>query len=551
MKLALCQIDVTVGDLDGNTELILTAISRARELGAQLAVFPELCVTGYPPKDLLFNRSFLAGVDDSLRRIAAASRDIAVITGAVESHPGVRSRRDTPDPALITGRHDQVLTNAAILFRDGKRFAAQAKTFLPNYDVFDETRYFVPADRQEPFELDGERFGVNICEDIWADDGPTGTQVRLGAEFIINIAASPFYLGKQKLRKELVRKRAQEHARPVFMVNLVGGQDSLIFDGGSFGYDRRGNLIGRGRQFAPDLVVVDTASPSIISEQDPSVAEETYQALVLGLRDYVNKNGFKQVVLGLSGGVDSALVLVLAAHALGPDRVVAVAMPGPYSSRGSLDDARKLCANLYVELKTIPITPVYQSYLTQLKSEFKGLGTDVTEQNIQARVRGNILMALSNKLGYLVLSTGNKSEVAVGYNTLYGDLAGGLSVISDVPKTLVYEVCRYINNQVGRDLIPQPILTKAPSAELKPNQTDQDDLPAYETLDEILRRYIEENQTADEIAAAGFAPELVRSIIDRVDRNEYKRQQAPLGLKITPRAFGFGRRMPVTNKFKG
>jgi NAD+ synthase (glutamine-hydrolysing) len=347
-----------------------------------------------------------------------------------------------------------------------------------------------------------------------------------------------------------LRKRAIDNHVPVLYVNSVGGQDSLIFDGGSFVFDAHGNLAALAKHFVPDTVLVDTDNPALVQDKTSNEAEETYQALLLGLRDYVNKNGFRKVILGLSGGVDSALVLALAAAALGPERVVAVAMPGPYSSKGSLSDAEKLCRNLYVELKTIPISSVYKSYVSLLKSEFKGRPEDVTEQNLQARARGNVLMALSNKFGYLVLSTGNKSEVAVGYNTLYGDLAGGLSVISDVPKTLVYKVCRLINDQVGRDLIPQSVLDKAPSAELRANQTDQDDLPPYDMLDGILHRYIEENQTADEIAREGYDLKLVQQIIRRVDRNEYKRQQAPLGLKITPKAFGFGRRMPVTNKYQ-
>jgi NAD+ synthase (glutamine-hydrolysing) len=550
MKIALCQINVTVGDLKGNADRILEAIEKAKSAGAELAVFSELCVTGYPPNDLLLNRDFIRAHDETLARIAGACKDIGAIVGAVQRLDGVRVKRTTSDLSMTAFYPDVPLANAAFLLADGEVKGVQAKTFLPNYDVFDEKRYFEPAQDRVLFEYKRRKFGVNVCEDLWVDGGPTEEQARMGAQFIINISSSPFYLGKWKLRKELAKRRAQENRTPVLFVNWAGGQDSLIFDGGSFGYDSKGNLTALAKQFNPDVVLVDVDDPALMSDRNPSEEEETYQALLVGLRDYVNKNGFQKVVLGLSGGVDSALVCALAAAALRPDRVVAVAMPGPYSSRASLTDAEELCRNLYVELRTIPINSVYNSYLGLLKKELKGREADVTEQNVQARIRGNVLMALSNKLGYLVLSTGNKSEVAVGYNTLYGDLAGGLSVISDVPKTLVYRVCRYINGLVGRNIIPENVLVKAPSAELKPNQKDQDDLPPYEILDEILHRYIEENQTWEEIASAGFAPDLVKQIIHRVDRNEYKRQQAPLGLKITPKAFGFGRRMPVTNKFQ-
>ncbi|MEO0108689.1 MAG: NAD+ synthase, partial [candidate division WOR-3 bacterium] len=408
---------------------------------------------------------------------------------------------------------------------------------------------FEPAASRRLFEVQGHRFGVNLCEDIWVDDGPLEEQVRMGAEFVITISASPCYLGKGRARKELVRRRAQTSRCPVLYVNLVGGQDALIFDGGSLGYDSRGQLIALGRQFASELVMVDLDDPVVLADRDLSEVEEAYHALVLGLRDYVNKNGFGKVVLGLSGGVDSALVLALAQAALGPDRVVAVTMPGPYTSRSSLEDARRLCANFYVELKTIPIDHIFRSYLGTLKAELRGGESDIAEQNLQARIRGNILMALSNRHGWLVLSTGNKSEVAVGYNTLYGDMAGGLSVISDLPKTMVYRVCEYINRQDGRELITASVLTRAPSAELRSNQTDQDDLPPYDVLDPILELYIEQNRSEDEIVAAGHPRAIVHDVLRRVDRNEYKRQQAPLGLKITPKAFGFGRRMPITNKF--
>jgi NAD+ synthase (glutamine-hydrolysing) len=549
MKVALGQINVTVGDLTGNTNLILAGIDQARELGADLVVFPELCVIGYPPNDLLFKQDFIRGAEDCLQRIAAASTDIAVIVGGVQRLEGARKAANTYDISMVAHQLGFLLANSAFLMAGGKVQAVQAKTFLPNYDVFDETRYFEPARERSTFELKGQRFGVNVCEDIWVDAGPVDEQFRQGAEFVINISASPFYKGKWKVRKDLVRKRAMDNHRPVLYVNSVGGQDSLIFDGGSFGFDGNGNLIALAKHFVPDVALVNTENPMTVQEKEPSEVEEVHQALILGLRDYVNKNGFDSVVLGLSGGIDSALVAALAAAALRPERVKAVSMPGPYSSKGSITDAEQLCANLYMELKSVPIGPAYKSYLGMLKPEFHGRGEDVAEQNIQARIRGNILMALSNKFGWLVLSTGNKSEVSVGYNTLYGDLAGGLSVISDVPKTLVYKLCHYINDQVGRPIIPRSVMTKPPSAELKANQVDQDDLPPYEILDDILHRYIEENQSREQIVEAGFDAALVKRIIQRVDRNEYKRQQAPLGLKITPKAFGFGRRMPITNKY--
>ena len=526
-----------------------TGIARARDAGAELAVFPELCITGYPPVDLLLNRDFVRDCAVRLGEIAAEAKGIAAVAGGIEPAPEAKRPLNHYDLSMVAHRPPTPLANMAFLLADGAVLDRQAKTFLPNYDVFDETRYFVPATTRKVFELQGRKFGVNTCEDIWIDQGPTEEQAKLGAEFIINISASPFYLGKWQLRKQLMRKRATENRVPVLFVNSVGGQDSLVFDGGSFAFDAQGNLAALARHFAPDMVLLDTDVPALVTDKTPSEAEETHQALVLGLKDYVNKNGFKKVVLGLSGGVDSALVLALAVAALGAERVLAVAMPGPYSSKGSLADAKKLCDNLYVELKTIPVTSLYKDYTSLLKSEFRGQPEGVAEQNLQARARGNVLMALSNKFGYLVLSTGNKSEVAVGYNTLYGDLAGGLSVISDVPKTLVYKVCRYINDQVGRDLIPQSILDKPPSAELRANQTDQDDLPPYDVLDGILHLYIEENRTVEEIADAGYDAALVKQIVRRVDRNEYKRQQAPLGLKITPKAFGFGRRMPVTNRY--
>ncbi|MEO0094055.1 MAG: NAD+ synthase [candidate division WOR-3 bacterium] len=550
MKIALAQINTTVGDLDGNTKKIINQIEQAKKQDANLVVFPELAITGYPPKDLLFKKAFVLENQKRLLEIQNATSDIGVIVGFVNSYFRERASDKIYDMAAVSHFSDMILTNAACLIDNQKILGIYEKIWLPTYDVFDEKRYFEPGKEAKVFGFCNKKIGINICEDLWVSNGPIIQQVKNGADLIIVISASPFFVGKWRIRKELVKKQAVANRVPIIYTNLVCGQDDLIFDGGSFAIDAQGNLIALAKHFAEDLLTIDIDSPMPVKDTEETEEFEVFNALVLGLRDYVNKNGFSKVVLGLSGGIDSALVCALAVEALGKERILAVIMPSPYTSEASIQDAKTLAQNLEIELLNIPITEIYNSYLKTLADPFKGKKLDVTEENIQARIRGNILMALSNKFGYLVLSTGNKSEMAVGYTTLYGDMAGGLAVISDVPKTMVYRLAHYFNQKAGKELIPKNIFIKPPSAELKPNQKDSDDLPPYETLDEILNLYIEENKDREEICKLGYPKDLVVDVIRRVDRNEYKRKQAPLGLKITPKAFGFGRRMPITNKFQ-
>ncbi|MEA1945535.1 MAG: NAD+ synthase [Euryarchaeota archaeon] len=529
VRIALAQINPTVGDIDGNTEKIIAYIKRAREKGADLVIFPELAITGYPPKDLLLKTSFIRDNREALDMIIAESENIAVVTGFVDCDGGN-------------------IYNAAALGKNCELIGVQHKMHLPNYDVFDEKRYFEPGKENLLFELDELKLGINICEDIWVDDGPVEKQAK-EADLIVNISASPFYAGKGRERRELLARRASENRVPIVHINLVGGQDDLVFDGRSYVFDRDGILIAEGEQFEEDLIITDMDGVEITSEDDP--LKEIYGALSLGIRDYVRKNGFKKVVIGLSGGIDSALTAALAAEALGAQNVVCVSMPSAITSKSSREDAKELALNLGVEYRVIPIMDAVRAYTAMLSDEFRGTETGVAEENIQARIRGNILMALSNKFGYLVLSTGNKSELAVGYCTLYGDMSGGLAVISDVPKTTVYKLARYINAVKGREIIPESIIIKEPSAELREGQKDTDSLPPYETLDPILHAYIEEEKSREEMIEMGFEEGLVNDIIWRVDHNEYKRQQAPIGIKITPKAFGSGRRMPVTNRYGG
>lgn len=549
MKLAIAQINATLGDIDGNTAKIISFIQKARRLGAKLVAFPELTITGYPPKDLLLKPAFVWKNKTALRQIIPHTKTIAVIVGFVDHTEAnlMQFKEDGYDVSALT-RGKRPLYNAAALIYKEKIRGIQHKKHLPTYDVFDEKRYFEPAKESQVFQIGALKLGINICEDIWVDDGPTSLQAELGADLIINISSSPFYVGKTKIRRKLVAKRARENKTPIAYVNLVGGQDDLVFDGSSLFCSARGKVVAKCKDFQEELKIVNIKSNrEAVVKENPTQC--IHDALVLGIRDYVIKNGFSKVVIGLSGGIDSALITALAVKALGPRNVLCLGMPSRVSSPASEADARLLAKNLDVKYKVIPIDDTYQAYLDTLASEFKGLPRDTAEENIQARIRGNILMAMSNKFGYFVLSTGNKSELAVGYTTLYGDLAGGLAVLSDVPKTTVYKLARFINKTAGKKLIPQKIITKAPSAELRVGQKDSDDLPPYPVLDKILHYYIEENKSAREIIKLGFKPKLVKDIIYRVDHSEYKRQQAPIGIKITPKAFGFGRRMPITNQF--
>ena len=541
MKVWLAQLNPTVGDLAGNARRIAESLARARAAGADLLVTPELSLPGYPPRDLVERPSFLAAQDEALEELAAEAQGIEALVGVVERNAEPAGRR---------------LHNAAALLRDGRVAARVRKSLLPTYDVFDEDRWFQPAARREVVTLAGRPAGVTICEDAWTDSrlfdrrlytaDPVSELVAQGAEVLFNVSASPFSLGRPALREELMRDHARRTGRVVVCVNQVGGNDELLFDGSSLVVDGSGRTRVRLAAFAEEERLVDLDRLETLPE--PPVrhftdAEEALPALVMGTADYVRKCGFESVVLGLSGGIDSAVTAAIAAEALGPDRVHGVAMPSRYSSPESLEDARALAGNLGVDFRVIGIDGLFQAALDTLAPAFAGLPQDVTEENLQARARGIVLMALSNKRGWLVLTTGNKSEMAVGYCTLYGDMSGGLAVLSDVPKTLVYPLGRLVNRT--RPVIPERTFTKPPSAELRPGQTDQDSLPPYETLDPILRLAIEEGKSAKEIARAGFDPVVVRSVLDRVDRNEYKRRQAPPGLRITSKAFGMGRRMPV------
>jgi len=547
MKIALAQINPTVGDFSGNAAKIIEVAVQAQKRGADLVVFSELCLCGYLPLDLLERPAFL---ERNQSEIACLAKKLSV--PAIVGYAG-RAHESTGKPA----------SNSAALLAGGHVAFEQHKMLLPTYDVFDEIRYFHPAKEQFVFPLAGRALGITICEDIWNDKNfwtkrlyerdPVAELVAKGAEIIINISASPYTIDKRNLRTDMLRALAREHSRPVVYVNQVGGDDSLVFDGSSLAVMPDGRIAAQARSFEEDLVLFNSETgQGEVRSQPSNEIEAAYRALVCGTRDYVRKCGFHSVAIGLSGGIDSSLVAVIAVDACGPESVLGVSMPGPYSSPASITDARQLAANLGIRIIEIPITPVFESYLRVLRPVFGNRPEDVTEENIQARIRGNYLMALSNKFGSLVLSTGNKSEMAVGYCTLYGDMAGGLAVISDVPKMMVYELAYYINGrEKGREVIPAAVLTKPPSAELRPNQTDLDSLPPYEILDCILKAYIEEVRSPDEIAEHyGFSPELVRTIAKRLDRSEYKRKQAPPGLKITSRAFGFGRPFPIAQKFQ-
>ncbi len=546
MKIALAQLNPTIGDIEGNRRRILDAYRRAVDGGADLVVTPELSLVGYPPRDLLLKPRFVADNLTAFERLVGDVGPAGLLVGFVDRAGEVRGLP---------------LHNAAALVADGRVLATKHKSLLPTYDVFDETRYFEPGAGPTVAEFRGLRLGLSICEDIWTQaqvgpvarlyhGDPIAELVEAGAEVLVNMSASPFVMDKFRQRVDLVRAQGVKHRRPVVYVNQVGGNDQLIFDGASFALDASGRILAQLKAFEEDLVVAQVPDGQPVKPSPLSDIEALRRALVLGIRDYMRKCGFKEAVLGLSGGIDSSLVACLAAEAVGAEHVVGVFMPSRYSSCESLEDARALVGNLGIRALEIPIDGPHRAFEAALAEAFKGREPNATEENIQARIRGTVLMALSNKFGYLVLSTGNKSELAVGYCTLYGDMAGGLAAISDVPKTLVYELARHINASASTPPIPERVFTKAPSAELKPDQTDQDTLPPYDVLDRILDLYVREERSRDEIVAAGFDPDVVRQVIRMVDRNEYKRAQAAPGLKVTGRAFGVGRRMPIAQRYE-
>src|SRR5437867_1251981 len=567
MKIGFAQINATVGDLSGNCELIIGAYERLAAAGAELVLTPELAITGYPPQDLVFKSRFVSENLAILEKLHARVGEAALLVGFVDRNEG----RGKP------------FRNAAALLERGKPIRKAYKSLLPTYDVFDEDRYFEPARYVEPFEVHGKKIGVTICEDIWTehylprpfyDVEPVQSLVNQGAEIIVNLSSSPFSLHKPAIRYEMVAGLARAHQRPICYCNLVGGNDQLVFDGNSFAVSSAGKLIARLAGFREDEKIVDTDSIATIEFWEGKPVEELFAALSLGVRDYFRKCNFHSAVVGLSGGVDSAVTAVIAVDALGAENVVGVSMPSPYSSRASIDDARALARNLGTKFLEIPITYAFRDFKSQFKEICKGLPENETEENMQPRLRAMTLMALSNKFGHLVLSTGNKSELAVGYCTIYGDMAGGLAVISDVPKTMVYELARWINSDYARraievnrpypsaaagrggspeppavEIIPKSTIEKAPSAELKPNQKDQDTLPRYEILDQILQLYVEENLSARDIIARGFDEKTVRWVQRRVDRNEYKREQSAPGIKVTSRPLGVGRKMPIAQRY--
>jgi len=578
LRVAACQLNLVVGDLDGNVDAMLTALGTAEAAGCDVALFPELAITGYPPEDLLLKPGFIADNQVALHKLAARTGRCAAVVGFVD-----------------TGRD---LYNAAAVCALGTVQGTYRKRILPNYSVFDEQRYFAPGEGAPTlFTIGGVRVGISVCEDAWAPHGPIAEQAAGGAELILNLNASPYYAGRLPERERMLATRAADASCALVYVNLVGGQDELVFDGVSMVVDADGRVVARAGQFTEEVMVVDvevrpvwrkrlldprgrtgapelpeivvtptgqgppsTATGEVRSTRVPlamNIAEplpevhEVYEALVLGTSDYVTKNGFTDVVLGLSGGIDSSLVAAIAVDALGPDHVHGVLLPSRYTGEGSNTDAEALAANLGVERRVIAIESAHAAYLEMLGPSFEGLEEDLTEENIQARIRGTVLMALSNKFGWMVLATGNKSEMAAGFSTLYGDLAGGFAVIKDVPKLLVFELCRDRNRRAGSDLIPETVLTKAPSAELRPDQRDDQSLPPYDELDPILEAYVEGDTTVGDLEGAGFDPDLVRRVVTMVDKAEYKRRQAPPGVRVTPKAFGKDRRLPITSRYRG
>jgi NAD+ synthase (glutamine-hydrolysing) len=576
IRIGLAQLDTTVGDLEGNVRKVLRAVEEARSLGVDLVAFHELAITGYPPEDLLLRPAFVRDNLEALWEVVKGCRGITAVVGFVD-HPAGR------------GETDDDIYNAAAIIHDGRLAGVYHKQHLPNYGVFDEVRYFQRGRSCPVFVVAGVGVGVNICEDIWYPGDPTRSQALAGAQVIVNINGSPYHREKRLFRERMLSTRASDYGVAVCYVNQVGGQDELVFDGGSMVFDARGELLARASLFQEELLVCDLDIGEVLRmrlhdprrrherwqagadvpvirlseaplqphkpEVTPRIAPapdgeaEVYQALVLGTRDYVHKTGFRQALVALSGGIDSSLVACIAVDALGPENVVGVSMPSRYSSEGSIRDAKELAENLGIRFLVIPIEPAHQAYLDMLEEAFAGTEPGVAEENVQSRIRGNIIMALSNKFGWLVLTTGNKSEMATGYATLYGDMAGGFAVIKDVPKTLVYRLARY-RNSLG-PVIPEAVFTKPPSAELRPGQVDQDSLPPYEVLDPILEAYVERDKSLEEIVAMGYDYETVARVIRMVDLNEYKRRQAPPGVKITPRAFGRDRRLPIANRYRG
>jgi NAD+ synthase (glutamine-hydrolysing) len=540
MQVGFAQINTTVGDIETNARKILAAYQEASQQGAQLVITPELALTGYPPQDLVFKSGFVPQTLEQLRVLHERIGAVPLLVGYVDFNP-----KKTGKPFV----------NSCAVLEKGRPIRKIFKSLLPTYDVFDEARYFEPADDQQPIELLGAKIGITICEDIWTDKylrhdlyhcDPVGRLVSLGASVILNLSSSPFSVGKPALRRAMVTELALQHRIPFFYCNAVGGNDELIFDGNSFVINKEGATVARLASFGEQIAVVGSDAPAIV-EAGMAPEEEIFRALVLGVSDYFAKCGFHSAVLGLSGGIDSAVTAAIAVEALGKRNVTGVSMPSAYSSSGSLDDADRLAKSLGIERLVIPIKEPFEVLKSQFKEAFAGLKEDTTEENMQSRLRGLILMSLSNKFGHLLLTTGNKSELAVGYCTIYGDMCGGLAVISDVPKTMIYRLARWINRDT--ETIPISSITKPPSAELKPNQTDQDTLPQYETLDAILQLYVEEQLDPAEIVERGFDPSVVHWIQRRVDINEYKRRQAAPGLKVTSLAFGIGWRMPIAQRY--
>ncbi|SNZ08920.1 NAD+ synthase (glutamine-hydrolysing) [Persephonella hydrogeniphila] len=569
LRIALAQINSTVGDLEGNTEKIIKYIKKAKEHEADIIAFPELAVTGYPPEDLLLKPSFINKNLQCIHKIAAESKNIISIVGFVDKVEDIY--------------------NAAAVLLDGSIVTVYHKNFLPNYGVFDEVRYFQRGNEIAILNIQGYKIGMSICEDIWYPENPINIQAIEGAELVININASPYHVGKVKEREDMLRVRARDNLISIAYVNLVGGQDELVFDGNSIVIGPDGSVLSKGKAFEEDLILCDIDLDAIFRKQlkdnrlrnlramykreekvkeifldykikdkfeiipqkielDMTEAQEIYSALITGLRDYIHKNNFEKVVIGLSGGIDSSLTATIAVDALGKENVKGVLMPSQYTSKESIEDALELSKNLGIETFTLPISDIFTEYIKELKPVFEGCNPDVTEENLQARIRGNLLMALSNKFGWIVLATGNKSEMSVGYATLYGDMVGGFAVLKDVYKTKVYELAQYRNSI--SPVIPERVLKKPPSAELRPGQTDEEELLPYVILDEIIYMYVEEDISAEDIAKRGFDRESVEKIIKMIDKNEYKRRQAPVGIRITPRGFGKDRRMPITNKYR-